>query len=103
MTIKEKWLKLAEAFATPFKDRSKWQVRATRHGLCNITREMRIPFSSHACVCGKFRTNTKYGSWGFFLPVRESSIAGDGFKPKVHDECRSLFCTLLAETCNERF
>ena len=93
MTKSKKWLEIAEAYLTPYEERTDRQKDITLYGLCDACKKVYL---------GRFEYK-KYGEPGcetddfdyYYAPSRESFNIKP-FKP-IHDKWRGMFALLMAE------
>ena len=97
MTTQEALLEIAEAFGTPYKERTVLQQYHTKFGICwyNI-RFIDDDFESDIINDICYAENWGMYPYIYLLPTRTHF----GFKEE-NDDIRSLFCCLLAQLTDE--
>jgi hypothetical protein len=90
------WLEIAEAYGTPYEERTREQIHLAEFGLCSAVEDLGIMFDNFDIL----GVETCFGYW---WPVSWSkSITFNDFMP-IYDTYRCQFACFMAAMSNQEF
>jgi hypothetical protein len=90
------WLWIAEAFGTPYKERSQWLKHHTKYGVCLILERCGLGLAGYLEWCGISGNPPIY-----WLPIRANRADSDW--NSSCDHIRSLLACLVATLTDEEY
>lgn len=98
MTHKQLWTEIANAYGTPYKDRTERQKRMTKFGLCHAVM---------SCKCSSYGSIINLGQamlHGYWYPVRSGLSGFPAWESiKKYDNYRANFASMMATLSFKEF